>query len=200
MTRSGTTTEVLDALDASAAPAGSRSPRCTDSRRAVADEVLVLDFADEKSVVQTRFPTTMLRARAGRVRGGRRRPAAGGRDALAAPLPVDPEGIDHVVYLGTGWTLGLAQEAALKIRETAQALSESYPALDYRHGPVAVGRRSAPGLDIRRAPRGPAGRRAATGATVLHRDLDPLAQLVLAQRLAVALADTAASTPTAPVT
>ncbi|MDP3618419.1 MAG: hypothetical protein Q8R63_01375, partial [Ramlibacter sp.] len=42
------------------------------------------------------------------------------------------------MHLGTGWTYGLAQEAALKIREAAQAWSEAYPLLDYRHGPIAV--------------------------------------------------------------
>ena len=42
------------------------------------------------------------------------------------------------MFLGTGWTVGLAHEAALKIREAAQAWTESYPAMDYRHGPIAV--------------------------------------------------------------
>ena len=63
---------------------------------------------------------------------------ADGDAALTAPLPADPADIDHLVFLGTGWTIGLAHEAALKVREAAQAYSESYPARDFRHGPVAV--------------------------------------------------------------
>jgi fructoselysine-6-P-deglycase FrlB-like protein len=113
---------------------------------------------------------------------------ADGRAALAAPLPADPADVDHLVFLGTGWTLGLAHEAALKVREAAQAHSESYPAMDFRHGPVAVaGRRSlvwslgdVP-ISLDRAARG-------AGATAYRDRLDPLAQLVLAQRFALALA------------
>ena len=66
-----------------------------------------------------------------------------GTDALAAAAAGRCRGLDHFVYLGSGWTHGLAHEAALKIREAAQAWSESYPLLDYRHGPIAVARRSA---------------------------------------------------------
>ena len=58
--------------------------------------------------------------------------------ALAEPLGLDTASLEHFVYLGSGWTYGLAQEAALKIREAAQAWAESYPLLDYRHGPLAV--------------------------------------------------------------
>jgi hypothetical protein len=88
--------------------------------------------------VQTRFPTTFLiLARAAFGEDVSALPDAAAA-ALAADAPVGPEGLDHFVYLGRGWTYGLAQEAALKIREAAQAWSESYPLLDYRHGPLAV--------------------------------------------------------------
>src|SRR6185369_6566587 len=100
--------------------------------------VLLLDFADEASVVQTRFPTTfLLLARAAFGEDVSSLPARAAA-ALATEAPFVPEGLDHFVYLGRGWTYGLAQEAALKIREAAQAWSESYPLLDYRHGPLAV--------------------------------------------------------------
>jgi hypothetical protein len=91
------------------------------------DEELVLDFADETSVVQTRFPTTLLllaRAAVGESVDHLPEQCTG---ALAEPLPVDPGDVDHHVYLGRGWTLGLAHEAALKTREAAQAWAESYP-------------------------------------------------------------------------
>jgi glucosamine--fructose-6-phosphate aminotransferase (isomerizing) len=190
ITRSGTSTEVLEALRH--LPSGVRGFAVTavagQPVEDLVEDQLVLDFADERSVVQTRFPTTVLTA--GRAAFGENlgHLAEDGRAALAAPLPADPADVDHLVFLGTGWTVGLASEAALKVRESAQAWSESYPAMDFRHGPVAVaGPRSlvwsfgdvAPDLDdvIRSA-----------GATPVRDGRDPLAQLVLAQRFAIALA------------
>jgi fructoselysine-6-P-deglycase FrlB-like protein len=192
LSRSGTTTEVLTALEA--VPAGVRRIVVTgvaDSPAAsLADDVLLLDFADEKSVVQTRFPTTFLvLAR-----------AAFGQDmqavidqaetVLSAPLdlPVPLSGVDHVVYLGTGWTYGLAQEAALKVREAAQAWSESYPLLDYRHGPLAVAHDTSLVWMLGAADERLAEEIRVTGAAVRLGHLDPLVELVQAQRLAVELA------------
>jgi fructoselysine-6-P-deglycase FrlB-like protein len=200
ITRSGTTSEVIDALRA--VPAGVTKVVVTgvaDSPAAeLADEVLVLDYADERSVMQTRFPTVFLIA----VRAAFGHDVASLPDELEAALavapPVTAADHDHIVYLGTGWTYGLAQEAALKVREAAQAWSEAYPLLDYRHGPLAVAH---PGSlvwlfgagdealadDIR-----------ATGATVRVGTGDPLVELVLAQRLAVELAEHRGLDPDAP--
>jgi glucosamine--fructose-6-phosphate aminotransferase (isomerizing) len=200
ITRSGSTSEVLTAL-ASVDP-GTRRTAITGVRdeavHTLVDSSLVLDFADEQSVVQTRFPTSLLilaRQAYGYDVDGLPDVAAA---AIAAPFPYDVAEFDHFVYLGSGWTYGLAQEAALKVREAAQAWSESYPLLDYRHGPIAVAH---PGslvwifgdvqadliADIE-----------ATGATVHTDDLDPLVQLVQAQRLAVALAETRGLNPDTP--
>jgi glucosamine--fructose-6-phosphate aminotransferase (isomerizing) len=191
ITRSGTTTEVAEALRR--VPAGVTTIVVTgvaDSPCAeLADEVLLLDFADERSVVQTRFPTTFLvlaRAALGEDVDGlpaQLEEALGLEDALEEPV------YDHTVYLGSGWTYGLAQEAALKVREAAQAWAESYPLLDYRHGPLAVAH---PGSliwflgtsddDLSRDIE-------VTGATVRRRaGEDALISLVLAQRYAVRVA------------
>ncbi|NUR28142.1 MAG: sugar isomerase [Catenulispora sp.] len=185
--RSGTTTEVLDALAKLAGVRVTSVVAVADTPVAErSDDVLLLDFADEKSVVQTRFPTTVLTL----VRAALEHSTDTGdaTKALAADLPADPAEIDHVVFLGTGWTVGLAHEAALKVREAAQAWSESYPAMDFRHGPMAVaGPRSLVWV-FGPLPDGMAGTVAATGARLHHDDLDPLAGLVLAQRFATALA------------
>ena len=72
-------------------------------------------------------------------------------------------------FLGTGWTVGLASEAALKLRESARLWAESYPAMEYRHGPIAV---SGPGGLVWRfgpAPDGLADGVAATGGTMWYR-------------------------------
>jgi fructoselysine-6-P-deglycase FrlB-like protein len=188
--RSGTTTEVLDAL--ATVPSGTRRVVVTavDRTPAVAacDECLVLAFADEQSVVQTRFPTTAL-ALARRALGEQTDglPAAA-QAALDAPLPADPADVEHVVFLGTGWTVGLGYEAALKVREAAQAWSEAYPAMEVRHGPMAVAGPSSLVWMLGDLPAGMADTIAATGARLHHDSLDPLAGLVLAQRFAIALA------------
>ena len=200
ITRSGTTSEVIEALDA--VPEGVRTVVVTgvaDSPvAALADDVLLLDYADERSVVQTRFPTVFLMlARAALGADVSALPAAL-EAALAAPLPVDPAAHDHIVYLGSGWTYGLAQEAALKIREAAQAWSESYPSRDYRHGPLAVAH---PGSLVWLFDEGDATLAhdiRATGATVRVGDADPLIELVLAQRLAVASAEVRGLDPDRP--
>jgi len=190
ITRSGTTTEILEAMKA--VPAGVRKVVITgvaDSPCAqLADEVLLLDFADEKSVVQTRFPTTVLFAAR----------AAFGEDVSALPDLAEaalaaadevPDDFDHIVYLGRGWAYGLAQEAALKIREAAQAWAESYPLLDYRHGPLAVAHDGTLVWFLGVGDDGLAGQIEATGARVLQGTSDPLIELALAQRLAVRTAE-----------
>ena len=89
-------------------------------------------------MVQTRFATgalALLRAHLGEDLD---RAISDAGAALADPLPVEPSRFDHFVFLGHRWTVGLAHEAALKMREAAQAHTESYPAMEYRHGPVSV--------------------------------------------------------------
>lgn len=190
ITRSGTTTEIIEALNA--VPEGVRKVVVTgvaDSPCAqLADDVLLLDFADEKSVVQTRFPTTLLfLARAAFGEDVSALPDAA--EAALADPPALPDDFDHIVYLGRGWTYGLAQEAALKIREAAQAWAESYPLLDYRHGPLAVAHTGTLVWFLGVGNDGLAREIEATGANVVQGTADPLVELALAQRLAVHTAE-----------
>jgi fructoselysine-6-P-deglycase FrlB-like protein len=201
ITRSGTTTEVLDLLPALAAgtpvtvlTAGARSPA---ARRA--SDPVALPFADERSVVQTRFATSalaLLRASLGEDIG---RAASHARAALDADLPLDPARTEQVTFLGHGWTTGLAHEAALKCREAAAMWTEAYPAMEYRHGPIAV---AAPGRAVwafGELPAGLADDIGRTGAELVHNgQRDPLAELVLAQRFAVAAAMCRGLDPDAP--
>jgi fructoselysine-6-P-deglycase FrlB-like protein len=205
ISRSGTTTEVARALrrvgegtptvaitavgdgPVVAAVASRARHRVADLRK-FGPPHFRLDFADERSVVQTRFATTtlaLLRALLGEDIPAL---AAAARQALASDLPVDPAGVEHFVFLGTGWSVGLAHEAALKLREAAGAWSESYPALEFRHGPITV-----PGERSLVWALGPVDgdlleEASATGASVVAHDVDPLAELVLIQRTAVAVA------------
>ena len=199
LTRSGTTTEIVEALPAidarskvvlTAVAGGPLS--------ALADHEVVLDFADEASVVQTRFPTTSLALLRHGLGEDLTATIADGERAVLDPLTVDPTGFEHFVYLGTGWTIGLTYEAALKMREAAQAWSESYPAMDYRHGPIAVAGPNSLVWMFGTPPVGLVPQVEATGATVVTNDLDPLVQLVQAQRCAVAVAEARGLDPDQP--
>lgn len=199
LTRSGTTTEIVDALpqiDAetkvvlTAVGGGPLS--------ALVDHEVVIDFADEASVVQTRFPTTSLALLRHGLGEDLTRVVAEGERAVTDELPVDPTAFEHFVYLGTSWSIGLAYEAALKMREAAQAWSESYPAMDYRHGPIAVAGPNSLVWMFGTPPPGLVAQVQATGATVVTSDIDPLAQLVQAQRCAVAVADARGLDPDQP--
>lgn len=199
ITRSGTTTEIIQAL--SDLPAGVRKIVVTgvaDSPCArLADDVLVLDFADEESVVQTRFPTTFLLL----ARAAFGHDVADLPDRLEKALAVEstlPTDFDHIVYLGRGWTYGLAQEAALKIREAAQAWAESYPLLDYRHGPLAVAHAESLIWFLGVGDESLAHDIERTGATVVQGTDDGLIELVLAQRLAVTVAEKRGLNPDQP--
>ncbi|MFI8510275.1 SIS domain-containing protein [Streptomyces sp. NPDC085460] len=190
LTRSGTTTEVVDLL----ADAAGRLPTLVltgvaDSPAARrAGQVVDLSFADERSVVQTRFATTALQLlRAGL--GTDLAPSVADAElALYEPLPTAWERRGQFTFLGTGWTVGLAEEAALKLREVARVWTESYPAMEYRHGPIGVSDRSSLVCCLGPVPAGLREEVESTGALFTADAVDPVAALVRAQRLAVALA------------
>lgn len=187
LSRSGTTTEVIEALDRVRSPARTLSivadPEAPLAGRT--DEVIPLDFADETSVVQTRFATTaltLLRAGLGEQTDTA---IADATAMLEAPIPPDSLSAEQVTFLGTGWSIGLAHEAALKNREASQAWTESYPAMDYRHGPIAIAGPNRLVWTFGTPPTGLREQVEATGATFRAEPIDPLADLVLAQRVAL---------------
>lgn len=201
LTRSGTTTEVIDVLTRERTLRGTPTVTVTavpDSPIAqVTDAVIDLGFADERSVVQTRFATTalvMLRAHLGH-----------DVDALAQDAETAlKQDIDELLaapqatFLGTGWTVGLAHEAALKAREAAQFWAEAYPSMDYRHGPITIAEPGRLVWSFGPLPQGLAEEVDATGAHLVRSDLDPLAHLVVAQRFAVELAQARGLDPDRP--
>jgi fructoselysine-6-P-deglycase FrlB-like protein len=199
LSRSGTTTEVTHALMRSARSRTVAITAVPDSPiAAAADEVVALDFADERSVVQTRFATTALSLLRAHLGFDLAESVADARAALDAPLPVEPGSADRWAFLGRGWTVGLASEAALKLRESAQAWTEAYPAFEYRHGPISIAGPGAavwffgpPDESLLESVR-------AVGAVGVAPELDPLASLILAQRTGVALAEAAGLDPDNP--
>lgn len=194
ITRSGVTTEIVDLLKRLNEPkSGTSTPTVVITavkHCAAADaagKAIVMEFADEQSVVQTRFATaglTLLRASLGENLDP---VISQGQTALELPID-DLITAEQVTFIGRGAALGLATEAALKCREAAQLWTESYPAMDYRHGPIAIAQ---PGRLVWSLGESPVGLREeveATGAQFVNHQLDPQAELVVAQRFAVAVA------------
>ena len=210
ISRTGQTTELVDAMDrargagvpvalicgAANAPAGS-----------TASTTLLLDFAAERSIIQTRFITAAILALRLLIGGEAVQMAlAMLPEALEAALrDFDPDPLsrfEQVVYLGRGWRYGLALSAALNLQETALMAPNGYQTLEYRHGPMACADDhtlvwcfdspqdplSAAVLeDVRR-----------TGATVRTTDDDPLIALAQAQMVALRYAAARGIDPDAP--
>jgi fructoselysine-6-P-deglycase FrlB-like protein len=190
ISRTGTTSEVLAALRE--IPQGVRTTALTaDEDAALAHETssaVLLDFADERSVVSSRFITAtivLLRASLGEDLSGLPREA---ERALASPLAPELAERKEFTFLGRGWAAFAADEAALKLREASQTWAESYPAMEYRHGPISVSDPGTVTWAIGEIPDALAADAAHTGATVINQGGDPLASLIGAQRMAVMLA------------
>lgn len=191
ISRSGATTEIRRALEdvpgATATVAVVGDPHSPIA--SICDEVVDLGFADDRAVVQTRFVTTVgcfFRTLLGLETGH----LAGDADrALTESHPADPESLDGVTILGRGWRVGLADAGALMLRESAQVRADSYPSMEYRHGPIATAGAGSLVWFLDRPPGGLADEVEATGAKVLVGTLDPLAELIRIQRLAVATAE-----------
>jgi len=187
ISRSGTTTEICQLL--ARRPADSRATAVvavagTPVAQA-ADDAVVLEYADEQSVVQTRFATSLVAAARAALGEDVEALAGSAQAALASPLPDGVVTARQTVFLGTGWSVGLAHEAALKLREASLAWAESYPAMEYRHGPVAVAEPGTVVWIFGPAPAGLVAQVQSTGATVVDEPLDPLVDLVRVHRVAL---------------
>ncbi|MEW1720035.1 sugar isomerase [Streptomyces sp. NPDC093109] len=190
ISRSGTTTEILELLgrQRGVRPTVALTADTTTPIAGVADHLVDLSFADERSVVQTLFATTALTA----LRASLGEPveplAAAAESAVSEPLPEEWLAADQITFLGRGWAHGVAREAALKMREATQGWTEAYPSMEYRHGPISI---AAPGRLVWHFGPDSDGLRAdvaPTGALFVDHPEDPQVDLVRVQRLAAALA------------
>jgi len=185
ITRSGTTSEVLELigqLDGSirtvAVIGDTTSPIVSK-----VDAVVELPYADEQSVVQTRFATTALAYLLTSVGVDLTAAVADARAAVTAETPKELIDAEQFTFLGRGWTIGLAHEAALKMREAVQGWTESYPAMDYRHGPIAIAAPNRVTWMLGEEPEGLAGDMVRTGALYINNDVHPLAELARIHRV-----------------
>lgn len=200
ISRSGTTTELIEAVRA--LPAGLEVFGIVADRESplagLLTTKLALPFADEQSVVQTRFATCVLSLLLGNYGWDVEASARRAQAYLGEELPDWAGDVRQFVFLGRGVGAALANEAALKLREILGAWSEAYPTMEYRHGPIsATGPNSLvwildaeePSIDdeVR-----------ATGARVIRGEGDPLAELVRIHRFAEGLVNLRGINPDEP--
>jgi fructoselysine-6-P-deglycase FrlB-like protein len=190
LSRSGTTTEILRLLArlSGVTPNVLITADPATPAASAADAVIGLDFADERSVVQTRFATTELALLLAHLGEDIAPMAAAADRVLAGELPAELLAARQFTFLGTGWTCGLASEAALKLREAAGLWTEAYPAMEYRHGPIAVTRPGSVVWLLSPAPDGLTDEIAAAGGLAWRSQEAPLAELVRVHRVAAAMA------------
>lgn len=188
ITRSGTTTEILAAIDAYRQAGGTAPVTVITATQGTpvhdkGDTITLADF-DETSVVQTRFATSALALLRAHLGEDLAPVIAQARQVLGAPQVELERSLDgvraagQVAFVGMGLGAALAEEAALKLREATQSWAEAYPATEYRHGPISIAQ---PGRAVWAfGPLVPGFGRdvAATGAHLEHLDIDPMADLV----------------------
>lgn len=187
LSRSGTTTEVIETLSKISTPSVVITAIENSPISKFTSEAIVMPFADEKSVLQTRWATAALGLLRISLGFELRSILKDAEQALADPIDELIE-LEQISFLGRGWCYGIAQEAALKTRESAQYWAEAYPALDYRHGPLSI---SQPGRGVwifGEAPDSLKRDIRATGAHLESSSLDPMADLIRAQRVAIGIA------------
>ena len=188
LSRSGTTTEI-ETLLRTVSPEVRKIVVVADATTPVAllaDEVIELPFADESSVVQTRFASTSIALARASFGEDLSDVIEQARAVLAEPAPSILVEAEQLTCLGAGWTVGIAHEAALKMRESSQSWTESYPAMEYRHGPVSISTAGRAVWMFGTSPEGLGQEVCRTGAHFEHSSLDPLVDLVRAHQVALA--------------
>ncbi|HHX72720.1 MAG TPA: SIS domain-containing protein [Clostridiales bacterium] len=155
ITRSGSTSEILKAIDAIKRHADVRvvAIACVEGSpiESIADFTLSLPWAFDESICQTRTVSNLFLA------GALFSAGLGGRADVIRDLDktigllegfcnrIEPEFLtlakekwDHVVVLADGEIAGLAEEGALAFKEICQLPSNQYGLLDVRHGPMVI--------------------------------------------------------------
>lgn len=201
ITRSGTTTEVLEVLAGCRGRVPATVVTATPGTPVVElAEAIVTPQVDERSVVQTRFATgtlAMLRWHLGENLETAARQAQVVLDADESVVGPAVDA-DQITFVGRGWTNGLANESALKLRESAQFWTESYPMMEYRHGPVSISAQGRVVWAFGEPVPNLAEDVAATGAHFETTGIDPMADLVRVHRLCLVKARAAGLDPDRP--
>ena len=145
LSRSGSTTETVQALTASRArgwPTFAISCEKGSAILAAADRSLYLPTHPDEGIVMSVSACLMLLA--GMRLVGIPLPDAvipAGQTGLAqmdASVRHIISGRSHFVYLGAGANYGIATEGCLKLQEMSLTYSQSFHPMEYRHGPISL--------------------------------------------------------------
>lgn len=164
LSQSGKTPEVIDTLRALRAQGAATIALAAQPSGLgdAADLWIDLEVGTERAVPTTKAFTAELAAliTIAEALGGSRlgdddwtRTADATAAVLADPLPVAVlahrlEEIAHLSVIAAGMFLGVAEEVALKLQETALVAASAYSAAGYRHGPLALAGRAHPVIAI----------------------------------------------------
>lgn len=142
ISRSGTTTETVQAVEASARAgmktiAISCEPGTTILE--AADIGVYLETHKDEGIVMTASASLMLLAGL-RMAGVKLGSVGEARAVLAAAEAAVPliKDRSHFVYLGAGVLYGMATEGCLKLQEMSISFSQAFHPLEYRHGPISL--------------------------------------------------------------
>jgi fructoselysine-6-P-deglycase FrlB-like protein len=138
LSRSGTTTEVLRAVDGLSPPVTAVVADPASPLVQAADAAIGSTSRTSSPWSRPCSPARRSCSCARRWGTTSARSSAETAEILDRPADVAAESAEQVTFLGQGWVHGLAREAALKLREASQAWTEAYHQLEYRHGPIAI--------------------------------------------------------------
>jgi glutamine---fructose-6-phosphate transaminase (isomerizing) len=145
LSRSGTTTETVQAINASRAKGWRTLAISCEPGSTIllaADQAVCLPTDPREGIVMSVSASLMLLG--GLRMAGITLPdtlvtaasqALATMDAQVAPLL---RGRSHFVYLGAGVNYGIATEGGLKLQEMSISYSQSFHPMEYRHGPISL--------------------------------------------------------------
>jgi len=145
LSRSGTTSETVQAIQASRARGWRTLALSCEPGSAIlaaAQDAVCLPTDPDEGIVMSVSASLMLLAglrMAGvDLQGSVATAAAKALIALDAGLDALLPGRSHFVYLGAGVQYGIATEGGLKLQEMSLSYSQSFHPMEYRHGPVSL--------------------------------------------------------------
>ncbi len=145
LSRSGSTTETVQAMNASRARGWHTLAVSCEAGSAIlnaADQQLYLPTDPREGIVMSVSASLMLL-------GGLRMAGTALPDTIAATAETALKRMDdgaghlltgrsHFVYLGAGVNYGIATEGSLKLQEMSISYSQAFHPMEYRHGPISL--------------------------------------------------------------
>ena len=145
LSRSGTTSETLDAVRASRAMGMPTFAISCEENSAIlgeADQCLYIPTHSDEGIVMSASASLMflggLRLLGISLSDAVVLAAQTGLKQMDAGIAQILQGRSHFVYLGGGANYGIATEGSLKLQEMSLTYSQSFHPMEYRHGPISL--------------------------------------------------------------